>query len=387
MFEYYQNTLCVKGNWLNEVGVITANSLKVLAHRGQVKKARVARGLGNCALYIYASLPERFKNIIEHDLGINPYEEVSTIRLADYLKSDEVAAAYFSNYELEDGRYLSEANEAAVFEYTANACVLNAIEKVLHKVTSTNPKINKADLWERIAKSVHNISEDLRSRYPFDLPTNPRALRAKYESCILEISNNRYPRTGLEGLIHDNYCNKHSQIITETIGKWLIINYGFPTKPTIEDVWKKYEQSRPFTGFPRLSDSAMYNYLMKPEIERLWIEQREGEDEYNRRFGHTIKRNRTTMFPNAHWAIDGTKFDAIYQDEDGKMRADRNIDVVIDVYSEKIIGWSFSDTETHKDHFIALKSAVNTACAKPYLFTYDAQSGHRSKKCKHYTAV
>ena len=57
-----------------------------------------------------------------------------------------------------------------------------------------------------------------------------------------------------------------------------------------------------------------------------------------------------------------------------------NIDVVIDVYSEKILGWSLSESETHVDHFKALKMAVNSAGAKPYLFTYDAQSGHRTKK-------
>lgn len=381
MFEYYNDTLCVRGNWLAQEGVISLNNLKFLTHKGQIKKARAARGLGNCALYIYNSLPERFKNIIEHDLGINPYEKKSTIHFSEFLKSDENAAAYFANYELEDGRYLSEANADAVEEYTANVCIFNAIEKVIAKVVSANPKINKAELWQTITDSVHNISDDLRFRYPFELPENPQALRAKYEACILEKSNKRYPRTGFEGLIHNNYCNNHRLKISQEVGEFLIAYYSLPIKCSIPELSAVYENKRSITGFPKLSESAIQNFIMRPENERIWLRPRDGKDAYINRFGHTIKKNKETLFPNAHWAIDGTKLDTIhYKDNSNKMGADMNIDVVIDVYSEKILGWSLSESETHVDHFKALKMAVNTACAKPYLFTYDAQSGHRTKK-------
>ncbi|OBW40838.1 hypothetical protein AB670_02789 [Chryseobacterium sp. MOF25P] len=381
MFEYYNNTLCVKGNWLADVGIVTANSLKILAHRGQIKRARMGKGLGNCALYIYASLPERFKNIIEHDLKINPYEQKSTINFSDYLESSEIALAYFSNYELEDGRYLSEANSDIVEEYTANVVVFNAIEKVIGKVISANPKINKAELWQRITDSVHSISDDLRIRYPFDLPENSQALRAKYEACLLDKTSKRYPRPGMEGLIHSNYCHTNSLKITDEVGEWLIAYYSLPIKCSIPELLIAYEKKRPITGFPKLSESGVLNFLMKPENERIWLMARDGKEAWLNRFGHTIKKDKETLFPNAHWAIDGTKLDTIHvKDSKNKMGADMNIDCVIDVYSEKILGWSFSESETHVDHFKALKMAVNTACAKPYLFTYDAQSGHKTKK-------
>lgn len=381
MFEYYNNTLCVQANWLSETGVISFNNLKQLASKGKIKKARTGGGLGNPALYIYNSLPERFKNVIEHDMGINPHEQKSVIHFSEFLASDENASAYFANYELEDGRYLSEANSDAVEQYTANVAVFNAINKVIIKVTSANPKINKAELWQNITDSIHNISDDLRFRYPFDLPENPQALRAKFESCILKKSNKRYPRTGLEGLIHNNYCNNHSLKISQEVGEFLIAYYSLPIKCSIPELTAVYENKRSITGFPKLSESAIQNFIMKPENERIWLRPRDGKEAYINRFGHSIKKNKETLFPNAHWAIDGTKLDTIHiKDNKNKMGADMNIDVVIDVYSEKILGWSLSESETHVDHFKALKMAVNTACAKPYLFTYDAQSGHRTKK-------
>lgn len=389
MFEYYNNILCVQGRWLDQAGVITLLNLKLLTHRGKIKRAKMGKGLGNTALYVYDTLPERYKNIIEREMGINPREQGERIPLAQYIQYHNVAAAFFSSYELEDGRYLGDANEQAVEEYTANASVFLGVEKVIEKVMDANVKVNKADLWKNISEAVQNLNHDIRTQYPFSLPSNPQALRAKYEACMMDKSSNRYPRVGLEGLIHNNYCNNHSEKITTEIGEWLITFYALPNKPSIPELLMNYEKNREVTGWPHLSETSAQNFLMKPENERIWLRGRDGIDAYTNRFGHTIKRDRDSMFPNAHWAIDGTKFDAVhYRAEGNKMASEMNIDVIIDVHSEKIIGWSFSESETHVDHFKALKMAVNETCTRPYLLTYDAQSGHRTKKMQElYTKV
>ncbi len=381
MFEYYGNTLCVRANWLDENGIISTNFLKVLTYRGKIKKARCGRGLGNYALYVYETLPQRFRNIIEHDLGLDPYAESKVISFVKYLKYDENAAAFFSNYELEDGRFLSEVNQSAVEEYTANVIVLNAVKTLHTKVTTANPKINKGDLWSRFAKSIQNIPAEIKERYPFDLPTNPRALRAKYESCILQKANKRYPKVGLEGLIHDNYCNSNSNKISDEIGKWLMAIKCLPINDSYYEIWELYNEQRIEKGWPYLSEGAIHNYLTKPENVRVWMLASEGEDAYNKKYAHTLSKDKERLFPNAHWAIDGTKLDAVhYWDNTAKMAAVCKINVLIDVYSEKILGYSFSKTENHVDHFIALRMAVATAESRPYLFTYDAQSAHKSKR-------
>lgn len=66
--------------------------------------------------------------------------------------------------------------------------------------------------------------------------------------------------------------------------------------------------------------------------------------------------------------------------ETNKMEAYARIDVVFDVYSEKIIGYSLSETESITDHFRAVKMAVQTAGVRPFLCAYDKQSGHISAK-------
>lgn len=381
MFEYYDNALCVRANWLDEAGVASLSNLKFLSHKGKIKKARAARGLGNYALYIYESLPHRFRTIIEHDLGLDPYEESKTIPFAKYLKQDENAAAFFANYELEDGRFLSEVNQNAVEEYTANAIVFNAIKELHTKVTTANPKINKGELWTRFSKSIQNLDKDIKDRYPFDVPTNPRALRAKFESCILLKANKRYPKIGLEGLIHDNYCNNNSSKISDEIGDWLMAHKCLPIPYSYRKLAEIYNDERIEKGWSFLSEGAINNFLMKPENVRIWTLASKGKEEYNKKYGHTLSKDKNRLFPNAHWAIDGTKLDAVhYWDTTSKMAAVCKINVVIDVYSEKILGYSFSQTENHVDHFIALRMTVDEAEARPYLFTYDAQAAHRSKK-------
>jgi transposase InsO family protein len=381
MFEYYDNTLCVRGNWLEEVGVASITNLKFLTHTGKIKKARSARGLGNYVLYFYDSLPQRFRNIIEHDLQIDPYAESRTIKFSKYLKFDENAAAFFSNYELEDGRYLSEVNMEAVKEYTANVEVLNAIRTLHNKITTANPKINKGELWERFSRSIENLDKDVKKRYPFDLPTNPRALRAKYESCILNKPNARYEIPGLEGLIHANYCNNNRNKITDEIGDWLMAYKCLPLNYSYYELQQLYNEARIEKGWAYLSEGAIHNYLTKPENVRIWTLASEGTEAYNNKYAHTLSKDKERLFPNAHWAIDGTKLDAVhYWDTTSKMAAVCKINVLMDVYSEKILGYSFSQTENHVDHFIALRMAVDEAGAKPYLFTYDAQSAHRSAR-------
>jgi transposase InsO family protein len=381
MFEYYENTLCVRANWLDKEGIVTLSNLRKLLEREKVKRSKYGGGLGGYAWYIYDSLPQRFRNIIEHDLQIDPYKEGKTIPFAKYLKADETAAAFFANYELEDGRYLSEVNQAAVNEYTANVVVLNAVHTLHNKVTTANPKINKGELWETFATSISKLSDEIRKRYPFDLPSNPRALRAKYEACILEKKNRRYKVPGMEGLIHPNYCNNHRNKITEEIGDWLMAYKCLPVNYSFRKLQELYNEARLENGWAFLSEGAITNYLMKPENVRIWTLASEGTDEYNKKYGHTLSKDKNRLFPNAHWAIDGTKLDAVhYWDTTSKMAAICKINVVIDVYSEKIIGYSFSQTENHVDHFIALRMAVDEAGARPYLFTYDAQSAHRSKR-------
>lgn len=381
MFEYHGNTLCVAANWLDEIGIISSSYLQNLKSQGKVKRAKYGGGLGGYAWYIYDSLPQRFRTVIEHDLGIDPYEESKTIHFERYLKSDENAAAFFANYELADGRYLSEVNQDRVNEYTANVCVFNAITKLYREITGANPKINKGTLWSRITKAIHNLDKNIKERYPFNLPSNARALRAKYEACILEKPNKRYEMTGFEGLIHPNYCNSYGAKINTEIGDWLLSTYCLPLNYSFYELWREYESIRCDHGWPILSESAIKNYLQTPERERIITLARDGEEEYTRKYGHTLSKDKNRLFPNAHWAIDGTKFDAVhFWDNSSKMAAVCKINVLIDVYSEKILGYSFSLTENHIDHFIAVKMAVNESGARPYLFTYDAQSAHRSAR-------
>ena len=131
----------------------------------------------------------------------------------------------------------------------------------------------------------------------------------------------------------------------------------------------------------RAVQRAVGAWLDKTEQKRIWMLARDGKDNYMKHFGHTVTRNRSQWFPNAWWAIDGTKLDLVhFANNKQKMAAELKINVVFDVHSEKIIGWDIAYSENHASHFRAIKMAVNEAGCRPHLFTYDKQSGHTSAK-------
>ena len=69
--EYYNNILCVTYTELTEGddAVITAATLRQNMRRGNIQCARQGKGEGNYALYIYASLPEKYRMRYEEKYG------------------------------------------------------------------------------------------------------------------------------------------------------------------------------------------------------------------------------------------------------------------------------------------------------------------------------
>ncbi len=201
------------------------------------------------------------------------------------------------------------------------------------------------------------------------IPTNYRRLMELYD---------KYKPNNYEVLLHKGLNNDNSRKIKGEIADWLLSAYCLPNKPSLPVVMNWYREEAEQRGWANLTEQAVNLWLNEPEIARKWVLARHGKEEWKRRFGHHITRKRNSWFPNAYWAIDGTKLDWIYMTPDGT-EAKLKIDVVFDIYSEKILGYSYSDTENHADHFKAIKMAAQTAGCRPYLFTYDNQSGHKSE--------
>lgn len=363
MFEYQQNTLCVQSAWLWESEIISCDYYRQLCSRGKLKKLTIG-GNGRKALVAYESIPDRFKKLIREKVG-DPYASVKNIVFSDYMNWDHNAEQYFRDYLLDNGSHLPEKKQK---EYTHQAVMFNTVKHIVSNVVVQKRFGGKKLMWDRMLEAIGNLPETwMHTRYK-NVVSFKRAIQ-------------KYDDESYGSIVSGKWMNSNPSKIIGDVADFILSQYCLPVKYTITDVLRIYESVRENKGWKSLTERAVGTWLDKAEQKRIWMLARDGREEYMKHFGHTVTRNRTQWFPNAWWAIDGTKLDLVhFANNKQKMAAELKINVVFDVYSEKIIGWDIAYTENHASHFRAIKMAVNEAGCRPFLFTYDKQSGHTSNK-------
>lgn len=372
MYQYQNNILSVPAKILyDDLELIAYNTYRSWCSRGKLVRTKEGKGQGNEAWISYYDIAETWvKNAIKAYLG-DPKDVVVVNLLEDYIVPDQEAAKFFAAHRTPSGKPLSFEKQR---NRATNCMILNAIKTVLHNKTASAKMFGKkkTKIWANISEAVNALNTD---KWSYTLPGNERSLQRKYE---------RYLEEGYWVFIHKNEGKDNAALIKGEIADFLLAQYSLPIKLTIPEVLERYEFKQPIKGWPDLTDKAVYNFLYKPENERIWTLARHGREAYNKKYKHTLTRDKSNWFPNCYWAIDGTKLDWIHfwDDSSNKMGAKLKINVMFDVYSEKIIGWDLSFTESHIEHFNAIKMAVNEAECRPYFLTYDNQGGHKMDRMK-----
>lgn len=385
MYEYHNNKLSIPARLLYEDwGLMAYNTYKVSCFRGKLVRTKEGRGEGNEAWVSFYDLPRNIKEFAQAKLG-DPKKVVVVNKLESYILPDSAAAKFFAEHRKPNGRNLSLEDQR---EKATNAMILNAIKVVLSDV-SIQKKVfgnKKMKIWENISEGVnqldsvgeddndYNVNSGIGKKWLFSLPGNPRRLKSKYDA---------YIANGYSEFLHKGEGKKNAQKIKDAVADFLLGQYALPNKIKIPELMQRYEmEAQNHEDWGTLTDSAVYNWLYQPEQERIWVIGRHGKKVYNRKFKHTITRDKSDWFPNVYWSIDGSKLDWIHfwDDSSNKMGAKLKVDIVFDVFSEKIIGSSLGFSENHIEHFRAVKEAVNTANCRPYYLTYDNQSGHTGNR-------
>lgn len=363
MFEYHQNQLCVAARWLyQEAEIMSEANYKYLCSKGKMYKIQTG-GNGRRALIVYESIPHRFRCEIEKI--VDPYKQAKHIIFADYIQPDLRAEEFFASYLLANGSTLPEAKQK---EYTHQAMIFNTVQHIANNVVIQRKFGGNKEMWHKMIDAIQNLpSVWLCKRYK-NIRSFKRALK-------------RYTTEGYESIVSGSFLNDNSAKITGEVAEFLLAQYFLPVKYTVPELMDIYNDIRAERGWPEITERAVNAWLEKPEQKRQWFLKRHGREEFMRVFGHTLTRDKSQWFPNAYWAIDGTKLDLVHFAANGaKMGAELKINLLFDVYSEKIIGWDLALSENHASHFRTVKMAVNTAGCRPYLFTYDKQSGHTSAR-------
>jgi len=366
--EYYNKILCVTFAELTggRDPVMKANTLKCNVQRCNIACARRGGGEGTQALYVWSSIPEKYRRRFVATYG-DPEEKMREAMTKASIKIDAKAREYYEAYTYmdKDGqeRHLTEK---MIEEYTINASVLGELEKMAARRQAIRSSLNApmSGAWDLILDS----SERMRESYGHTLPGTLARLKTRLKS---------WKSDGYQSVVSGKLGNSSALKITGDFLK-LIVALKRSKVPVYTDaqLFEKANEIAEERGWkPIRSLSGMKKWLNSPAVEPLWYDAVYGEQAARQRYG----RKHKTALPTRRdtlWYGDGTKLNLYYRDEQGKVRTTQVYEV-IDAMSEVLLGYCISDTEDYEAQYHAYRMAIQKSGHKPYEIVYDNQGGHK----------
>lgn len=366
--EYYNKILCVTFAELTggRDPVMKANTLKCNVQRCNIACARRGGGEGTQALYVWSSIPEKYRRRFVATYG-DPEEKMREAMTKASIKIDAKARDYYEAYTYmdKDGqeRHLTEK---MIEEYTINASVLGELEKMAARRQAIRSSLNApmSGAWDLILDS----SERMRESYGHTLPGTLARLKTRLKA---------WKADGYQSVVSGKLGNSSALKITGDFLK-LIVALKRSKVPVYTDaqLLEKANEIAEERGWkPIRSLSGMKKWLNSPSVEPLWYDAVYGEQAARQRYG----RKHKTALPTRRdtlWYGDGTKLNLYYRDEQGKVRTTQVYEV-IDAMSEVLLGYCISDTEDYEAQYHAYRMAIQKSGHKPYEIVYDNQGGHK----------
>lgn len=366
--EYYNKILCVTFAELTggRDPVMKANTLKCNVQRSNIACARRGGGEGTQALYVWSSIPEKYRRRFVATYG-DPEEKMREAMTKASIKIDAKAREYYEAYTYmdKDGqeRHLTEK---MIEEYTINASVLGELEKMAARRQAIRSSLNApmSGAWDLILDS----SERMRESYGHTLPGTLARLKTRLKA---------WKSDGYQSVVSGKLGNSSALKITGDFLK-LIVALKRSKVPVYTDaqLFEKANEIAEERGWkPIRSLSGMKKWLNSPAVEPLWYDAVYGEQAARQRYG----RKHKTALPTRRdtlWYGDGTKLNLYYRDEHGKVRTTQVYEV-IDAMSEVLLGYCISDTEDYEAQYHAYRMAIQKSGHKPYEIVYDNQGGHK----------
>lgn len=366
--EYYNKILCVTFAELTggRDPVMKANTLKCNVQRSNIACARRGGGEGTQALYVWSSIPEKYRRRFVATYG-DPEEKMREAMTKASIKIDAKAREYYEAYTYmdKDGqeRHLTEK---MIEEYTINASVLGELEKMAARRQAIRSSLNApmSGAWDLILDS----SERMRESYGHTLPGTLARLKTRLKA---------WKADGYQSVVSGKLGNSSALKITGDFLK-LIVALKRSKVPVYTDaqLFEKANEIAEERGWkPIRSLSGMKKWLTSPSVEPLWYDAVYGEQAARQRYG----RKHKTALPTRRdtlWYGDGTKLNLYYRDEQGKVRTTQVYEV-IDAMSEMLLGYCISDTEDYEAQYHAYRMAIQKSGHKPYEIVYDNQGGHK----------
>ncbi len=307
MFEYHDNRLAVRADWLYEkkyAGIISRSNYDKLVNvkimKDRVMNVLVPPAPGRKAWIEYESIKEDIKRQIEELVG-DPYKLAKRKGLENLIQWDTKGFEYFSNYIKKGGHRLTEEK---IREYTWNASVLWALGRYVQQTQGnrkTGKNIGITKLWQRAADMLAVL--DTRS-HPHTLPLHWRRVRGRHDKLV---------EFGYSTLVHGNEGNINSLKVDEKLERLILSLYCLKNRPfasVVRDMYLQflghgldvadgetgemfnpddfYKDGEPIT----ISDSTVWGYINATENQDIIAKMTKSSIDYNTLYRPHVHRHR-----------------------------------------------------------------------------------------------
>ncbi|PKP45013.1 MAG: hypothetical protein CVT94_19205 [Bacteroidetes bacterium HGW-Bacteroidetes-11] len=350
MPEYFNHILCISKPELtdgdNPVITVSAYDKYVLRH----PHVRLRRGSpAGPALLSWDLLRPDIREKYIQKCG-DPKAIGPMYSLKNLIEPDYKAISFFAIYEIADNINLKPEKQQ---EYSANASVLNAINRVfndrraLKKALGNKTKVS----WSELAQAATELKEELHH----SLPENPIRLKQRLEM---------YKSNGYVSLISGKFLNSNAARIVDpqqeaTIRQLLRRHNNFDNQQ-IAEIYNTVAQS---LGWDSITAPTVANYKKKWGLET--FSGRRGESAFDNQKAMQVKRSAPTQ-PLYYWTADGWDVELLYQkteiDNEGNSRTTYHnrltMVVILDPSHKYPIGYAIGTHETPQLIKEAMRNAI-----------------------------
>lgn len=361
--EYHNNILCLPAHMyyhvyadgpgmgdIVEENYISYDAYKKQVSRGVINVVRQGKGEGNYALIELASIPPKYRRLIDADYP-DPERAAMQNPLMDNLKVDPDALRFYTSYRYSDGSAIPTSKVDNIKLWTNNASIFNSVDEryKLHVMAraKNGKKPNNKEFFTNVAAFLR--SADLR-RFENNLPRNQVRLQEKFFE---------YRKIGYPAFIKNLKGNSNAVKIDDKLTSLLSFIQAMPTRPytnKVVEIYKDfmagkielYDRSTGEEFLPEdyldkngnvieFTDSAVWQKINQPAQQVMVDKRRMGGKDYNDL--HRPHRHRhAPLYSFSKISLDDR--DLVWKDSDTKQRVKAYY--AYDVASGCRIGSSYS---------------------------------------------
>lgn len=283
--------------------IVSDDRIRQMCVRGLITKVRRAC-YATPAQYDVASLPYEIK-VEVYNRYPDLREKEETKPFIERIEDDVEAVVYYSNYRLEDGRFLPLDRQQ---EYSNNCAILNAFDMLIREADverykQSAPRLRRGEFWKRAAAALGRIGEV----WEHSLPSNPRSLQRVYNKYLTKEGKN------FDSFISKKYMNKHTSKVRteeqEAMLTFLCAHHNNLANSTVAMLYNQHAAEQE----PAWED-------ITPEVVARWKEKRSleidggrlGVSNFANKKAMQVKRSRPEA-PFLFWSLDGWVAELLYQ--------------------------------------------------------------------------